>query len=112
MMKTAPFGFLRVAAACPPLRVADPDYNAGEIEALCRRAADLGVQVVVFPELAVTGYTCGDLFFSLETLVGRAEAALDRLMRATADHPALVAVGLPVRHDSQLFNAAVVLQSG
>jgi NAD+ synthase (glutamine-hydrolysing) len=112
MMKTAPFGFLRVGAACPPLRVADPDHNVGAIEGLARRAADEGVQVVVFPELAITGYTCGDLFFSLDTLVGRAEAALEHLLRATADTNTVIAVGLPVRHDSQLFNAAAVLQSG
>ena len=111
-MKTAPLGFLRVGAACPPLRVADPDYNVGEIAALARRAADEGVQVLVFPELSITGYTCGDLFFSFETLIGRAEDALARLLDETAKNPALIAVGLPVRHDSQLFNTAAVLQSG
>jgi NAD+ synthase (glutamine-hydrolysing) len=111
-MKTAPFGFLRVAAACPPLRVADPDYNVDEIAALCRRAEDEGVQVLVFPELSITGYTCGDLFFSLDTLIGRTEDALARLLEQTAKNAALVAVGLPVRHDSQLFNTAAVMQSG
>lgn len=111
-MKTAPFGFLRVAAACPPLRVADPAHNAGEILSLARRAQDDGVQVLVFPELAITGYTCGDLFFSLDTLIGRAEEALARLLDQTAKTTALMAVGIPVRHDSQLFNTAAVIQSG
>jgi NAD+ synthase (glutamine-hydrolysing) len=111
-MSSAPFGFLRVAAAGPPLRVADPDYNLGQILALVHRAEDEGVQVVVFPELGLTGYTCGDLFFSLQTLVGRAEEALAHLLEATARSAALIVVGLPARHDGQLFNVAAVIQSG
>ena len=111
-MRTAPFGFLRVGAACPPLKVADPDYNVEQILGLARRAQDEGVQVLVFPELAITGYTCGDLFFALETLVGRAEAALERLLESTSGSTTLIAVGLPVRHDGQLFNTAAVFQSG
>jgi NAD+ synthase (glutamine-hydrolysing) len=110
--QTAPHGFLRVAAACPRLRVADPAYNLAEILALVREAEDQGVQVLVLPELALTGYTCGDLFFSLHTLVGGAEDALAHLIERTSKLRMLIAVGLPVRQDSQLFNAAAVLQSG
>jgi NAD+ synthase (glutamine-hydrolysing) len=108
----APFGFVRVAAAGPRLKVADPDHNAGEILALAAEARKRGVQALVFPELAVTGYTAGDLFFSLSTLVGGAERALARILRETADSAALIVVGLPVAVDSQLFNAAAVLQGG
>ncbi len=111
-MSTAPFGFLRVAAACPRLRVADPEWNVGEILGLVARARTKGVQVLVFPELALTGYSAGDLFFSLTTLVGGAERALARLIRETAASPMVVTVGLPVAVDSQLFNAAAVIQSG
>jgi NAD+ synthase (glutamine-hydrolysing) len=111
-MSTAPFGFLRVAAACPRLRVADPEWNVGEILGLVARARKKGVQVLVFPELALTGYSAGDLFFSLTTLVGGAERALARLIRETAASPMVVTVGLPVAVDSQLFNAAAVIQSG
>jgi NAD+ synthase (glutamine-hydrolysing) len=109
---TAPFGFLRVAAACPPLRVADPGHNLGEILDLVRDAHAQGVQVLTFPELALTGYTCGDLFFSLETLVGGAEMALAQLLEQTSRTWMVIAVGLPVRQDGQLFNAAAVIQSG
>ncbi len=111
-MSTAPFGFLRVGAACPRLRVADPEWNVGEILELVAQARTRGVQVLVFPELALTGYSAGDLFFSLTTLVGGAERALARLIRETAASPMVVAVGLPVAVDSQLFNAAAVIQAG
>ena len=109
---TAPFGFLRVAAAGPRLKVADPDYNVGEILGLAAEARRRGVQVAVFPELALTGYTAGDLFFSVSTLVGGAERALARLLRETAESAVVLVVGLPVAVDSQLFNAVVVVQSG
>jgi len=111
-MSTAPFGFLRVGAACPRLRVADPEWNVGEILDLVALARTKGVQVLVFPELALTGYSAGDLFFSLTTLVGGAERALVRLIRETAASPMVVTVGLPVAVDSQLFNAAAVIQAG
>jgi len=111
-MKTAPYGFLRVAAACPPLRLADPERNADATLTTVERAAREGAQVLVLPELGLTGYTCGDLFFSLETLVGGAERALERVLRETAGRPLVVALGLPVLHGGRLYNAAAVVQSG
>jgi NAD+ synthase (glutamine-hydrolysing) len=111
-MSTAPFGFLRVAAACPPVRVGDPRTNAGATLDFVARAGDRGAQVVVFPELGLTGYTCADLFFSLSTLVGGAERALAEVLRGTAARPMVVVVGLPVLQGGRLFNAAAVLQSG
>jgi len=109
---TAPFGFLRVAAACPRVRVADPEANAVETLATVARAEGEGAQVLVLPELGLTGYTCGDLFFSLTTLVGGAERALERVLRETARRPTVIVVGLPVLQGDRLFNAAAVLQSG
>jgi NAD+ synthase (glutamine-hydrolysing) len=111
-MTTAPHGFLRVGAACPRVHVADPDQNAAETLAVVRRAAAAGAQVLVLPELGLTGYTAGDLFFSLATLVAGAERALKRLCRETADLPTVVAVGLPVAHEGRLFNAAALVQAG
>ncbi len=111
-MTTAPHGFLRVGAACPPVVVADPERNAEGCLAFARRAHAEGVQVLVLPELALTGYTCGDLFFSLSTLVAGAERALARLLRETASLPMVIAVGLPVAQDGRLFNGAAVLQKG
>ena len=111
-MITAPFGFLRVAAACPPVRVADPERNADATLTCIEQAASRGTQVLVLPELGLTGYTCGDLFFSLQTLVGGAERALGRVLRETAERALVVVVGLPVSSGGRLFNAAAVLQSG
>ncbi len=111
-MSTAPFGFLRVAAACPPVRVADPERNADATLEFVAQAAERKAQVLVLPELGLTGYTCGDLFFSLTTLVGGAERALERVLRETARRDMVVVVGLPVLQGDRLFNAAAVLQSG
>jgi NAD+ synthase (glutamine-hydrolysing) len=111
-MATAPFGFLRVAAACPRVVVADPEANATEVVRLTAEAARAGAQVVVFPELSLTGYTAGDLFFSLSTLVRGAEAALGRVLRETAEGAAVLALGLPIALDGRLFNVAAVCQGG
>ncbi|MCG6928286.1 MAG: NAD(+) synthase [Acidobacteria bacterium] len=111
-MTTAPYGFLRVAAACPPVRIADPEHNADATLDAVQRASAAGAQVLVLPELGLTGYTCGDLFFSLSTLVAGAERALERVCRETKGTPAVVVVGLPVEQEGRLFNAAAVLQGG
>jgi len=111
-MTTAPHGFLRVAAACPPVRVADPERNVDATLACIEQARSRGAQVLVLPELGLTGYTCGDLFFGLDTLVGGAERALGRLLQATAGEPMVVVAGLPVQTGGRLYNAAAVLQSG
>ena len=111
-MSTAPFGFLRVAAACPPVTVGDPERNADATLDFVARAADQGAQIIVLPELGLTGYTCGDLFFSLTTLVGGAERALERVLRETARRSMIVVVGLPVLQGGRLFNTAAVLQAG
>ena len=111
-MATAPFGFLRVGAACPPVQVADPAYNVEQTLRFVEQAASRGVQVLVLPELGLAGYTSGDLFFSLDTLVGGAEKALVHLMQHTAGRQMLIAVGLPVSADGLLFNCAAVIQAG
>jgi len=101
-----------VAAACPPVRVADPERNADATLDFAARAVGGGAQAVVFPELGLTGYTCGDLFFSLTTLVAGAERALERVLRETARRPTVLVLGLPVLQGGRLFNAAAVVQSG
>jgi len=104
-------GFLRVAAAVPLVRIADPAANAARIVGLMARAEAEGVQVLTFPELALTGYTCADLFHQF-TLQQAAVAGLDAVVRASADFAGLVVVGLPLPVDDQLFNCAAVLQRG
>ena len=76
------YGFFRVAAAAPRLRVADPDYNAGQLETVIDRAVAQQVRLLVTPELSVTGYTCADLFFQTKLLTD-AVAALARVIEAS-----------------------------
>src|SRR5438874_10296310 len=111
-MPTAPYGFLRVGAACPRVWVADPAKNVEEVLRFVEEARAQGAQLLVFPELGLTGYTSGDLFFSLSTLVAGAERALGRLLEASRAHRMVVVVGLPVLQEGKLFNAAAVVQGG
>ncbi len=104
-------GFVRIAAATPALRVADCAYNAEQTISLARRAADEGAAVVVFPELGLTGYTCGDLFLS-QTLLEGADNALDHILEETAALNAVLLVGLPVRCGAALYNCAAVITGG
>ncbi len=105
------FGFLKVAAAIPHVRVADCAYNASRIVALAEQAAQRGVEIAAFPELAVTGYTCGDLLLQ-STLLDAADEALEEIVRATRKLPLALVVGVPLRHGSTLYNCAAVLTQG
>ena len=102
-------GFIKVAAATPQIRVGDCAYNAGQVTALIQEAKQAGAVFVAFPELCLTGYTCGDLFFQ-STLLDAAEEALFEVARAAQG--ILAAVGLPVRHGGKLYNCAAVCLDG
>lgn len=105
------FGLLRVAAVTPELKVGDIDHNLAAICAAAEQAAGQTVQVAIFPELALTGYSCADLFYQ-ELLLSRVRAALSELAeRCRGDWPTLV-VGAPLAVDGRLFNVAVVLSNG
>src|SRR5262245_23252772 len=105
-------GFARVAAAVPHLRVADTRYNAARTIDLLHRAADEGVDVVVFPEVGLTGYTCNDLFYQ-RTLQEGAIDALHGVARSSARlFGGLAAVGLPLVVDDQVYNCAAVVHRG
>ncbi len=105
-------GFVKVAAGTPRIRVADCEYNAGQIIALMKEAAAQGVKVLALPELCVTGYTCGDLFLQ-PTLLDGAERALEHILVETAELDLLTAVGLPVRGvNHRLYNCAAVMHEG
>ena len=105
------YGFLRVAAASPRLRVADCDYNIREIKSVIERASQEKVQIVCFPELSITAYSCGDLFFQ-EALQRKAVASLAELAAFMKGKPSLLAiVGLPLRIKSSLFNMAAVVSA-
>ena len=105
------YGFIKVAAAVPHAQVADCSYNIGQIENLMRQASEKGVQLIAFPELSVTAYTCLDLF-AQQTLLKNAEQALLKLVGDTADLNLLTIVGAPLVTDNRLINAAIAFQSG
>ena len=105
-------GFFRVAAASPRLLVGDCRHNADQILTMLSECAAQGVQLVVFPELCLTGYTCGDLF-QQPTLQTAAAGALDWLIENSQEaFRGLVVVGLPVLVGDQLFNCAAIFQAG
>lgn len=104
-------GMLRVAAVTPELKVADVAFNVAAIEAAAAQAAAAGCRLAVFPELAVTGYSCGDLF-GQRLLLEAAERGVLRLAAASARLGIALVVGAPLRQDGRLFNAAVVLSGG
>ena len=105
------YGFLRVAAASPALRVADPAYNAAHIIDVIGAQAEKGTEVLVFPELSLSGYTCGDLFLQKMLLAGCMDA-LRAVAEATAGKKMLVFVGLPVVCEGKLYNCAAALADG
>ncbi len=104
-------GFIRAAALLPRVKVADPEYNKERICELIRQAAKQGVKIMVFPELCITGYTCGDLFYQ-ELLLREAKKALFEIAEMTRDLDAVVFVGLPVEHQAKLYNVAAALCGG
>ena len=104
-------GFVRLAAAIPELRVADCAFNVARTAELILSAEAEKVQVVCFPELSITGYTCADLFYQHQ-LLSDAENALRDLQKLTFSISAVIIVGMPLRIQHQLFNVAVVVQNG
>ena len=105
------YGFIKVAAAIPSVRVADTEYNEQQVESLIMQAEENGVEIVAFPELCLTGYTCQDLFRQ-QLLVTKAEEALLMLLNFTRKLDVISIVGVPVQIGSMLFNCAVVVQRG
>ena len=103
-------GFLRVAAVTPNIRVADPAHNVSEILRQLRELPQ-NTAVAVFPELSITGCTCGDLFLQ-PTLLQGAENALAYLLAGTADMRTVITVGLPVQVNGSLYNCAALLYKG
>lgn len=104
-------GFIRVAAATPKIKVADPAYNREQILKLMRQGAEQQVKIMVFPELCLTGYTCEDLFLQLP-LIRKAREELGKLVDASGDLDMLVFVGLPWERNGKLYNAAAAICHG
>ena len=105
------YGFIRVGAIINKLVLASPMDNAKEIVKMIRKADKEGVSIVTTPELALTGYTCGDLFLQDE-LIEDAEKTLSIILEDTKDLDIISIVGMPVRSNNQLLNCAVVIEKG
>jgi NAD+ synthase (glutamine-hydrolysing) len=104
-------GFLRVGAALPGLRVADIGYNVDAIIDTMTKARERGVQVLAFPEMAITGYTVGDLV-QHQALLSKAQEGLGRILNEGAAKGMLVIIGMPLLNEQKIFNCAVVINSG
>ena len=104
-------GFIKAAAVTPKIKVADPVYNAEIICTEMEKAMAEGAKIIVFPEMCITGYTCGDLFLQ-ELLLTRAKEQLLMIAGHTKGTDALVFVGLPFVKENKLYNVAAALQGG
>ncbi len=104
-------GFIKISCASPALRVADCEYNAGQIIAAVREAAKKGAKLIAFPELSITGYTCNDLFLQ-KTLLDGAAAALENMLAETKNLDIIIVVGLPVVNSGSLYNCGAVCYKG
>ena len=104
-------GFIKVAAATPKIKVADPAYNAEEIIKIINETAENGTSLLVFSELTISGYTCGDLFLQ-QPLLTECKKQLLRVVEATQDKDMVVVVGCPIVIKQKLYNCAVVINNG
>ncbi|MCH5167192.1 MAG: NAD(+) synthase [Erysipelotrichales bacterium] len=105
------FGFIRVGAVVPELRISDVTFNVSEIKKMMDEAMNAGVEITLFPELALTGYTCADLFLN-EHLLNKSLEGLIELKKYTKKVKGVFIVGLPMKADNQLFNVGAVLENG
>ena len=105
------YGFIRVGAIVNKLVLASPMDNAKEIVKMLRKADKEGVSIVTTPELALTGYTCGDLFLQ-DDLLNKSEEALDFILKETDNIDIMSIIGMPIRCNNQLINSAVVISKG
>ncbi|AEV67928.1 NAD(+) synthase [Acetivibrio clariflavus] len=105
------YGFVRVGAAVPKMKVANCEYNCSRIVDLIKRADKEKVKFLVFPELCITSYSCGDLFHQ-DILLKEALRQLENVLKDTKDTDLIAILGMPVSLNNQLFNCSVVIQSG
>jgi len=104
-------GFIKVAAATPKIKVADPVYNTEEILKIIDETEKKGASILVFSELTISGYTCGDLFLQ-QPLLTECKNQLLRIVKATKKKDMLVVVGCPIIVNQKLYNCAVVINQG
>lgn len=105
------YGYLRVASAYPEVALADPETNSNRIADMIRDLSQQGARLIVFPELSLTGYTCGDLF-NQPILLNAALKQLRQIEKVTEECNTTAVVGLPIRYRGRLYNCAAIIQSG
>ena len=105
------FGFFRVKAHVPEVKIADPAFNATRIISDVEKSAKENVDCLVFPELSLTGYTCADLFLQ-DVLLNKTEDEISHIKEATKDLDVLFTIGAPVRYNSKIYNCAVMIHAG
>lgn len=105
------YGFIRVGAVVPEMKVADTEFNTKEIIKQIEIANKNKVQIVCFPELCITGYTCNDLFYQ-DILIDNTKNCISKIQKATEKIDMIVLIGAPIMEANQLFNTAVVIQKG
>ena len=105
------YGFIKVGTAIPAVRVGDVQYNTEQIEALLTQAEEAGIEIIVFPELSLTGYTCQDLFRQ-RSLLEIIDAAVTHLLQSTLQKDVIAIVGAPLEVGNLLLNCAIVVQQG
>ena len=105
------YGFIKVGTAIPAVRVGDVQYNTEQIEALLTQAEEAGIEIIVFPELSLTGYTCQDLFRQ-RSLLETIDAAVTHLLQSTLQKDVIAIVGAPLEVGNLLLNCAIVVQQG
>lgn len=106
--------YIRVASACPAIKVADINFNIDEIISTIDKAAEVGTEIIVFPELSITGYTCGDLFRQ-RILIDTVNTAIDKICEYSAKDKAknmLIIVGAPIEVNATLYNCGVTIVNG
>ena len=105
------YGFIKVGTAIPAVRVGDVQYNTEQIEALLTQAEEAGIEIIVFPELSLTGYTCQDLFRQ-RSLLKTVDTAVTHLLQSTLQKDVIAIVGAPLEVGNLLLNCAIVVQQG
>lgn len=112
-MNNGELGLVRVGAAVPNVYVGDCEANANEIVEAIEIGVEMGIEILCFPELSVTGYTCGDLFFQ-KSLLDKSEMAVEKIAKYTENHAGnmIVIIGAPILIGSELYNCAIAIQGG
>ena len=105
------YGFVKVASAIPSVRVADCRYNVEQMLPIIKEAEEKNIEILAFPELSITSYSCADLF-QQQLLLKEAEKGVARLLKETLNYNIIIIIGIPIPFAGTLLNCAVVIHNG